>query len=194
MSHLNRIVAGARCVLVDLPESLLFSSIYLSVLFPDRDNVIIGADNLADLEKTTPGFTFVPNYLFPILRKTKLKFDLAINTLSMSEMAEQQVRDYCTGIAELLGRHGVFFEQNQDNRAIGHQNAQLIVSDYFPYRLQLGNSLPAAPAQGRAHLWTMTVDALRRLEQFRWLGYERRLARRVAAKAKQIYRRLNPAR
>ena len=57
--------------IVDLPESLVYSSMYLSACFED-------------------GFRFTPNYKFHELEAER--FDLAINTLSMSE---SQVRAYC---------------------------------------------------------------------------------------------------
>src|SRR5207249_4897330 len=113
--HFHKLVPQARCFIVDIPESLLFSSIYLTRFFSSENNVLLTPDNLEELGRSDPGFTFVPNYLFDALVGSGVTFDLAINTLSMSEMTEKQVRYYCSGLRRLLGERGAFFEQNQDN-------------------------------------------------------------------------------
>lgn len=109
---------------VDLPESLAFSQSYLSALHPT-------------------GINFVPNYRFPELAHSGTRFDLAINTLSMSEMSERQVRVYCRGLKKITD---LFFEQNHDNRPQGLLNAQDIIAEYFD-----GESLGHAN-QGYANL------------------------------------------
>lgn len=155
--HLRTLIPEARYFLVDIPESLLFSSIYLSTIWEQGDHVVITPDNLGDLHKDTPGFTFVPNYLFGHCRNLGADFDLAINTLSMSEMSEKQIHYYCDGLVEVLGRRGVFFEQNQDNRRHGLLDAKRIISKFFPLCIPLRP--PAMQTtQGEPHLWA--VDAL----------------------------------
>jgi hypothetical protein len=152
--YIRTLIPEARYFLVDIPESLLFSSIYLSTLWDQDDNVLITPDNLADLGKDSPGFTFVPNYLFDHCRNAGLEFDLAINTLSMSEMSAQQIRYYCAGLAQLLGRRGVFFEQNQDNRRHGLADAKRIIARCFPWCIVLRP--PAMrTTQGQPHLWAV---------------------------------------
>jgi hypothetical protein len=152
--QIKKIVPNARYFCVDIPESLLFSSIYLSTLFENEDNVLISPENLRDLDKQSSGLTFVPNYLFDLCCKSGLKFDLVINTLSMSEMVEKQVRYYCAGIARLLGRRGVFFEQNQDNRPCGFLFAKLVIADCLPYCCPLASPARAL-TQGHPHLWAV---------------------------------------
>jgi len=149
--HLAKIVPSTRHILVDIPESLLFSAIYLTTLMGERDNVLITPDNLHDLRKDTPGFTFVPNHLFDDCLAARLEVDLAINTLSMSEMTEPQVGYYAEGIATLLGRAGVFFEQNLDGRPDGLLDAKRLLARRFPLCLPLGGDVWTR--QGAAHLW-----------------------------------------
>jgi len=153
--HLMSLIPEARYVIVDIPESLLFSSIYLSTLWEDRDNVLITPERLADLDKDTAGFTFLPNFLFDECCSAGQEFDLVINTLSMSEMTEPQVRYYAEGITRLLGRSGVFFEQNQDNRPLAMLDAKTILARCFPLCLPL-RGLVMPPVHGRAHLWAAT--------------------------------------
>jgi hypothetical protein len=166
--HLRRLVPQARYFIVDIPESLLFSSIYLTRFFPSADNVLLTPDNLEELQRTGPGFTFVPNYLFGALVSSGLPFDLAINTLSMSEMSESQVRCYGSGLKTLLGEQGAFFEQNQDNRCIGLLNASSYIGDYFEHVRTLTSTVVPL-TQGKAHLWSSRPyqSSRRRIDWFR---------------------------
>ncbi|MCB1190623.1 MAG: putative sugar O-methyltransferase [Leptospiraceae bacterium] len=141
--YIAKTIPEVNYVIVDLPESLLYSSIYLSLLFPDRDNQIMNRSNLEELVKQKRGlggFKFIPNYEWKNLVLLGCKADLVINTLSMSEMTEEQVRNYCGGIAKICTENGgIFFEQNQDNRHLGLLDAQQIISKHFPYRYHLCN-------------------------------------------------------
>lgn len=107
----------ARYVICDLPESLMYAGLYLAsagvsvAVWPRRARV-----------------TLLPNYRFG---EMPAPVDLAINTLSMSEMTEAQVHAYCEGLKPLLGDAGMFFEQNQDNTHLGMLNAPVIVAQHF---------------------------------------------------------------
>lgn len=83
----------------DIPESLLFSGLYISLAGKQI--------------KANATVNLVPNYFFEVLNWGKI--DLVINTLSMSEMSEHQVRVYARGISKLIGTSGMFFEINHDN-------------------------------------------------------------------------------
>lgn len=146
---LRKVVPDSTYVCLDLPESLYFSAIYLSRFFP---NVHL-ADERTDWSNLTQyDFVFVPNYMFHRLAKSRLRVDLGINTLSMSEMTEPQVRTYCIGLSSMLGGRGAFFEQNQDNRHLGLCNARDTIRQIFPGEQPL--SLPNMDlTQGTATLW-----------------------------------------
>jgi hypothetical protein len=135
--YIQRAVPGIRYTVLDIPESLVYSAVYLSV---------VNSDAATD---------FLPNYEFSTLVQDNKQFDLIVNTLSMSEMSEQQVRTYCEGIKKLIGASGVFFEQNQDNRHIGLLNARDIVREYFPKQEPLGGpGLTPHLTQGFATIWS----------------------------------------
>ncbi|HEY7391304.1 MAG TPA: putative sugar O-methyltransferase [Bryobacteraceae bacterium] len=119
--------------LLDLPESLAYSAVYLEVLHHGRTR-------------------FLANYQFPELVERGEKFDLVINTLSMSEMSVGQVRAYCQGIRKLLEGDGAFFEQNQDNTSVGWINAQGIIREYLSMEsTKPFEDLPLI--HGAAHVW-----------------------------------------
>jgi hypothetical protein len=150
---LSGVLPPARYLIVDIPESLLYSSIYLSVLRPDLRH----GYGVEQIGLPGPGFTFISNYEFPrLLATTPPVIDLAINTLSMSEMTADQVATYSRGIAQVLTRDGLFFEQNQDNRPLGMLNAADIVGESFSSCRPLGDSIGSESVeQGAAHVWTL---------------------------------------
>ena len=119
---------NASYTIIDLPESLLFSRLYVSLANP-------GVATSTGLREAKFGVRFVPNYMAEQLDDD---FDLIINTLSMSEMAEYQVRKYvelmCAG---WLREDGVFFEQNHDVRSVGLLFAQAILASEFEFHQRL---------------------------------------------------------
>jgi hypothetical protein len=153
--YLSALIPQARIVIVDLPESLIYSSLYLSLLRPERTHVYANPGTAIEpLVPDTPGCTFVPNYLFDTLIQTGAKFDLAINTLSMSEMDASQVDYYCQGLNQLLGDDGVFFEQNHNNEAVGQLHAKTVIARHFGHCHEVYSQAAKALTQGRTHLWT----------------------------------------
>ena len=116
---------NASYTIIDLPESLVFSRLYLSLTRPD-----IKTD--FGLNEVNYGIRFLPNYMAQQLDGS---FDLIINTLSMSEMTEYQVRKYAHLIkTSWLKKGGIFFEQNQDNTHINLLFAQQILMSEFSHR------------------------------------------------------------
>jgi hypothetical protein len=148
---LTEIFPQAHYTICDLPESLLFSGLYLSLAA--RRNVALWQDSTADIEQAAPATVeLVPNYQFSNLVTANRKYDLAINVLSMSEMSVHQVKTYGHELRRLLGTDGLFFEQNQDNRHANLINAEDVLREVFPHgQLIRTGSLPIT--QGAAHLW-----------------------------------------
>lgn len=181
--YIKKLLPQARYHCLDIPESLLFASIYLGTLFPG-DNGIVTQDKLGMLAKDTPGFTFVPNYFCDELVATGQKFDLVINTLSMSEMSAAQVGYYADAIVKLIADRGVFFEQNQDNTHLGFEDAKSIIAARLPWVLLPWTAVHSS--QGEAHLW-----AGQRVKGFKWRpGNE--LPRLRQEQRRQQLRLLNP--
>jgi len=70
----------------------------------------------------------------------------------MSEMTEAQVHVYAEAIARMIGQTGVFFEQNQNNSAVGFIDCKDHIRDHIPWSYRLRPRL-AAMTEGRANLW-----------------------------------------
>src|SRR3989344_4717542 len=87
-------------ILVDFPQSFLFSATYLQILFPNA-RIYIGDGNLDSyraLEFTAYDFVFIPHYAWASLRPQHV--DLAINMASFQEMTDAQVRSYVHQLAK----------------------------------------------------------------------------------------------
>jgi hypothetical protein len=148
---IKQLIPGCIYICLDLPECLIFSALYMT-RFHD-DGLLFEETSTAD-QIAQHGTTFVPNYMFDRLIESGLKIDLAINTLSMSEMSEEQVANYCRGIAKLLTNDGMFFEQNHDNRHVGLIYAKETISKYFDPDLGLEDKdLRADCTKGIATIW-----------------------------------------
>lgn len=81
-------------------------------------------------------------------------FDLAINTLSFSEMTVPQVRWYGERLARLLEGRGVLFEQNQDNRHCGMIYAKDHLGEAFRDRRTVTPRTIRTLSEGIADIWS----------------------------------------
>jgi putative sugar O-methyltransferase len=141
----------ASYTIIDLPESLLFARLYISLTRLDLLTI-------AGLAKAPHGVRFAPNYMAEQLNEP---FDLLINTLSMSEMSEYQIKRYVDFMKRVwLTDQGIFFEQNHDHRAIGLQCAEEVLKREFPQHIRLGPS-PYRPRNGSPNLWALAPIRLR---------------------------------
>ena len=147
-------VKDVRYVIVDLPESLAFSAVYLNVLFPELQNHFV--TNLDELiVHDTPGFTFIPNDLHRELTGRGQTYELAMNTASMREMTVNQVDDYCRTLSQLLGGVGVFFEQNHAaDPGRGDIDTASVIGRHFHNRLDCQTPIAKASTHGIARLWS----------------------------------------
>jgi hypothetical protein len=148
---LRRIFPDSRYVICDLPESLLFSGLYL-FLAAKEEPLPVGSGDALYAHANHDGIVLLPNYLFDSLVRSGMHFDLVINTLSMSEMSALQIHRYCEAIASLIEPDGVFFEQNHDNRNLGMLDFKETIRRHFPARRSVDACL-AAMTEGKADLW-----------------------------------------
>lgn len=126
----------------DLPESLLFSALYLSLNLPDH--------KAGFGEEAPHGFTFLPNYM---LYKLKGEFDLVVNTLSFSEFSEFQLRFYLEKIRDII-KDGILFEQNTDARHLGLLCAEDIIREYFDVSRVIKLRSARRTSEGTSHVWS----------------------------------------
>jgi hypothetical protein len=135
---------NASYSIIDLPEALIFSRLYLSLTCPDMKTGF-------GFNEIKHGFRFIPNYK---AERFEDSFDLIINTLSMSEMTEHQIRKYAQLMkTSWLKKGGVFFEQNQDNTHMNLPFAQQILMSEFAHRAAISNR-PETLRNGYPNIWS----------------------------------------
>lgn len=142
---LDQMLHPISYTMCDLVESLLFASIYIGI-----GKGAINPDSVYDGTKDLQpeGFSFVPNFLLEDL-VGKVKYDLIINTGSLTEMTVAQADKYAELISKLMADGGVFFESN--GQPIGNPHPAAIAKRFKHIDL-LGNqrfwykddSVPAA--------------------------------------------------
>jgi len=114
--HLSNICRNATYILVDLPETLLFSASYLSLLNPQKKIYIYEPSDFPKIMR--PGavesydFVLLPNYRLQSL--TNLHFDLIINVASLQEMTTGQVEMTLDFIRDTC--RGTFYSWNRDHQ------------------------------------------------------------------------------
>ena len=162
---IRQLVPNVRYIIVDLPESLAFSSIYLSTLFPDAPVEFVDVGGVCR-QLDRPGFSFVSSAALTPALLGKTRLDLAINTMSLGEMSDAQKDFYGASMASLLCDDGVFFEQNH-SVVEGLDYVGSFIAPYFKEKsLLVPTSLPFIHA-GEGHLWRRPrqAEALARFRQ-----------------------------
>ena len=137
--------------IIDIPESLAFSSVYCSSIPINVPTVLIEKpekDQLMD----QPCCEFIPNIYSFILEDRDKVVDLCINTLSLAEMSPDQVEDYCSLIQKLIRQTGMFFEQN---RASNELKLESTFPKYFKKLKKCNSKLFSdfKEFRGEANLW-----------------------------------------
>ena len=143
--HVARIVGNCRYVIIDLPETLLFSAAYLTLQAPES-RLYLYRPGDRDVLETAREFDFVlvPNYRLADLRNAE--FDLAINVASLQEMRVEQVEEYLEFLRKTC--RGVFYSCNRDHQTSNDELPGLfdLIGKRFAMR-----TLP--PLSARPHSW-----------------------------------------
>jgi len=112
--HVSELIGNVCYVIIDLPELLLLSGGYLTLNNPNK-NVHVYSPGDTSMYKTAEvfdnnDFILFPNHRLDWLRN--LRFDLVINTVSLTEMLPDHVNTYLDFICETC--EGVFHSNNMD--------------------------------------------------------------------------------
>lgn len=126
----------AEYTIIDLPQNLYLSSLFLPLTLPARSHRVFDptdgdfADNAADLNFVAAPFT----------DDVSEKYDLILNSASMGEMEAGTTASYMTWIAQALSSKGVFYGFNRAN--VQGANGPKRLSDFHLDRLYLHELLP----------------------------------------------------
>ncbi len=100
-------------VIFDLPQTLLFSAVYLRAAFPSASILLFG-DKPEDImleDVQSYDFILLPHYFFENIHKIK-PLDLAINIASFQEMTSEQVNGYASKLFD--AKCTSIFSHNRD--------------------------------------------------------------------------------
>jgi putative sugar O-methyltransferase len=113
--HLSRVIGASTVVLVDLPETLLFAAVYVTLNNPDKRVWVYTPDRVEELSRPEVlaeyDFVCLPNYRLDAL--SELEFDLVLNMASLQEMRTEQVIEYLDFISGTC--RGVFYSWNRES-------------------------------------------------------------------------------
>lgn len=159
--QLHRMMDIESYVIVDLPNNLHISSIYLATTLPDRRTTIIDVAGEPILDVTANS---IVGCLPATLPRLQTKFDVVLNSFSLQEMSLDTVRVYIDWIADALADDGVFVSLNSHGKAgvrlpsdygydkfhIHHWNVFRLSPSGFlntiPYEVVAGRRRPASPS------------------------------------------------
>ena len=121
-------------VIVDLPQTILFSATYLLSAFPAAKMAIYPEVSAAEISRNLRDydFVFIPHFLFPDI---SFDLDLALNMVSFQEMTTEQVTNYVRRLAEIGCRR--LFSLNRDRSSYNSELSavtDLIDQNFAPTR------------------------------------------------------------
>ena len=112
--QLHRMMEIESYVIVDLPNNLHISSIYLATTLPDQRTEII---DIAGGPVTDIAANTIVGCLPATLPRLQTKFDLVLNSFSLQEMSLDTVKVYIDWIAGALTDDGLFVSLNSHGKA-----------------------------------------------------------------------------
>jgi hypothetical protein len=152
-------------VIVDLPELLFFSAVFLRLNNPTRRIYIYDPASFSpdqfDQIIASHDFILLPHYLLDRLPGFPT-IDLAINMLSMQEMRDAQVRTYCDFLAHRL--HGWFYSENFARHVFNQELTADLYDTFANYFLvlpagKLSDHLQLPPNPWRMYSYIATPKA-----------------------------------
>ncbi len=144
--HLKRIIPRLTYTIIDLPETLLHSGIYLTLTAPEW------SPSVGEVEARPFGVHLVPNFLFTEALAALPRVDLAINVSSFGEMEPAQVSEYAAGLSAAMAGGGILYECNQSGlRHIKADAAALVSAHFRASRPARADGVPAYEGSARLH-------------------------------------------
>jgi len=142
--HLSRVCPNLTCVIVDLPETLLFSASYLTLLNPEKRIYLYDRGSYRRIMRPDVmdkyDFVLIPNYRLQSMRG--VQFDVAANIASFQEMRTSQVEEYLDFVRKTCT--GALYSCNQDRYP---WNAELSNLTELLARRFLLTEVPDAPQE-----------------------------------------------
>ena len=111
LAALFRLARGGTCTIIDLPEMIPFSFLFLTKVFPDADFLLPNEITAAALKENHPQLVFLtPDSLHLV---PDYSADTIVNTASFGEMLPQQIKTYFEFMRRVIAPEGLFFTANR---------------------------------------------------------------------------------
>ncbi len=112
--QLHHLLDIESCVIVDLPQNLYLSTIYLATVLPKRRlrMLDVAGELVEEIERGT-----ITACLPGSIGRICSRFDLVVNAFSLQEMDLESVRAYIAWIAMVLSDEGIFISLNSHAKA-----------------------------------------------------------------------------
>ncbi len=120
------LLPNSSLVLVDLPETLVFSSVFLTTVLPESRFLFL--DGFERDPESWPEHDFILIPPEAARRLPSAAFDLALNTDSMQEMELPAIRQHFALLRRLLRPPALFYSSNRMEKWIGSSTNRL--ADY----------------------------------------------------------------
>jgi putative sugar O-methyltransferase len=132
----------------DLLGSLVYSTLHLAVLLPEKRHYVYVGDlalpsgldesllirSTAEAAQLENAIVNIPNFLLPDFAG-HLQLHLACNTYSFAEMPQSAVEEYAVLLAQLLQERGILFEQNGYFPEKNQRNVEEILGEHFKQQI-----------------------------------------------------------
>jgi hypothetical protein len=112
--QLHHVLNVRNCTIVDLPENLYISAIYLRTVMPERPLEFI--DNTGEQVREVPS-NVIAACLPGAIGRICANYDLVLNSFSLQEMALDSVEAYMDFIHGTLSEDGIFISINSHGKA-----------------------------------------------------------------------------
>jgi hypothetical protein len=129
--HLKRLIPQLTYTIIDLPEVLVFSGVYLALTAPEWGPTV--AEPRLGPTFRPFGICLVPNFQFGQALSRLPSVDLAVNISSFGEMTPWQVCRYAAGLSAAMGDGGVVFESNDEGQPEVNASVAGIFAKHFQF-------------------------------------------------------------
>jgi len=123
----------SNVVIIDLPETILFSCCYLKSIFPDSKVLLPNEISYPLADDVVDEHDFI--FLLPsqISLLPKKAFDIVVNTSSMQEMTHAQIDEYFNLVQEVCKEQGLWCNVNRVEKFPSNEE-RAVRAFQFPYR------------------------------------------------------------
>jgi len=159
--QIGRMVPGSTYIIVDLPEMLFCSAVFLRLNNPAQEIYLYDPETFTAARfgeiLAAHKFVLLPHFMLERLDSFPI-IDVAINMLSMQEMRDVQVRAYCDFLSRNL--RGWFYSENYSRHVYNKELTTDLYDIFTEYFVSLPPTKLSENPQINHHIWQSYVYLL----------------------------------